>query len=240
MTAFDATHHPDAERISALLDGDLPARDQAAVAAHLDACAACAAVRDELRTIVSRAGALPERTPEADLWPGIERRIAAERVVPLPVRPRRVWELSLAQMAAAGILVALLSGGGMWLAISKHPIPPAPGTASSGSPVASTVVPHGVTAMPAGFDAHAYDSAIADLERVLREHRSELDTSTVRIIEQNLHLIDQATAQARTALAADPANPYLNDHLTEQLKRKVDLLRQATAVVAVQGGVLQR
>jgi len=70
---------------------------------------------------------------------------------------------------------------------------------------------------------------------VLREHRSELDPATVRVIEQNLLIIDQATAQARRALAADPANRYLNGHLAAQLVRKLTLLRQATALVAVRG-----
>jgi hypothetical protein len=141
-------------------------------------------------------------------------------------------------MAAAAVLVALLSAGTMWLVISRHPIPPAPGVSLPGG-VATSTVARSTAALPAGFDARRYDGAIADLERVLRAHRAELDTSTVRIIEQNLRTIDAATAQARAALAADPANPYLNDHLAEQLRRKVDLLRQATAVVAVQGGVLQ-
>ena len=88
---------------------------------------------------------------------------------------------------------------------------------------------------PAGFETARYDAAIADLERVLNEHRSELDPATVRVIEQNLLIIDQATAQARKALAADPANRYLNGHLAAQLMRKISLLRQATAIVAAHG-----
>ena len=45
-----------------------------------------------------------------------------------------------------------------------------------------------------------------------------------------------AAERARQALAADPASPYLNGHLATQLKRKLTLLRQATAVVAAQNG----
>ena len=69
----------------------------------------------------------------------------------------------------------------------------------------------------------------------MREHRRELDPATVRTIEQNLRIIDQATEQARRALAADPANPYLNSHLAAQLRLKADVLRQATALVATHG-----
>ena len=91
-------------------------------------------------------------------------------------------------------------------------------------------------AQPAAFETARYDAAIADLEQVLRDHRGELDPATVRVIERNLRVIDDATAQARQALAADPASPYLNGHLATQLKRKLTLLRQATAVVAAHSG----
>jgi RecA/RadA recombinase len=83
----------------------------------------------------------------------------------------------------------------------------------------------------ADFGFARYDAAIADLERVLSEHRRELDPATVRVIESNLRIIDRATAQARRALTADPANPYLNGHHAEQMRRKVELLRQVTALI---------
>ena len=86
--------------------------------------------------------------------------------------------------------------------------------------------------MPASFDEARYDAAVAELQRVLYEHRAELDTATVRILEQNLALIDRATEEARRALAADPANPYLHGHLAEQMMRKIRLLKLATEVVA--------
>ena len=39
-------------------------------------------------------------------------------------------------------------------------------------------------------------------------------------------------AEARRAVTADSANVYLNTHLAETMRRKVDLLRQAAALVA--------
>ena len=61
-----------------------------------------------------------------------------------------------------------------------------------------------------------------------------LDTATVRVLEQNLTLIDRAIAEASRAVAADSANVYLNTHLAETMRRKVDLLRQAVALVAAE------
>ena len=45
-------------------------------------------------------------------------------------------------------------------------------------------------------------------------------------------MIDQAIAQARQALDADPANSYLSSHLVEARRRKLDLLRRATALTS--------
>jgi hypothetical protein len=81
--------------------------------------------------------------------------------------------------------------------------------------------------------AQSYAAAVADLERVLAGGRSQLDSTTIRIIEQNLAVIDQAIAQAERALQADPANLYLNTHLAETMRRKLDLLRQAATLVPV-------
>jgi len=182
------------------------------------------------------AARLEPHAPPRDLWPGIAARIGAAPAR-RPTRAawrERMWSFTLPQLAAAGFLLALLSGGAMWFLLSRSAV----GTGREG-PVAlvPSLRPTTMTtgAVTASFDTRQYDSAIAELEGVLRQHRAELDTSTVRIIEQNLAVIDQATDQARRALAADPANPYLNGHLAEQMLRKVDLLRQATALVSAHG-----
>jgi hypothetical protein len=73
---------------------------------------------------------------------------------------------------------------------------------------------------------------VDDLERVLAEGRGRLDTATVRVLEQNLAIIDRAIAQARRAVAADSSNLYLNSHLAETMRRKIDLLRQAATLVS--------
>jgi hypothetical protein len=181
-----------------------------------------------------RAGALDDRQPAADLWAGIAERIGAERSgeragVPAgltPVLPlRRRFTFSLPQLLAAGIALAVFSAGGAWV---LHPGVPtiavqlAPGTTGT------------VPATPVGISgtAQSYDAAVDDLTRILAEGQGRLDTATVRVLEQNLSLIDRAIADAQRAVAADSANLYLNTHLAETMRRKVDLLRQAAALVA--------
>jgi anti-sigma factor RsiW len=214
------------EHLSEYLDGELTSADRAALEAHLETCTECPAVLDDLRRIVDRARAVEEYVPRRDLWPGIASRIGATPAA--TPRIGRRWSFSLPQLAAAAIFLMTLSGGTVWLLRSTAP---APGTA----PIATVTPPTGA---PAAINARnsasqSYAAAIADLERVLAGGREQLDTTTVRVIEQNLAAIDQAIAQAQRALLADSANLYLNTHLAETMRRKLDLLRQAATLVPV-------
>ncbi len=71
--------------------------------------------------------------------------------------------------------------------------------------------------------------AIADeidnLQRLLTERRSQLEPETVKVVEENLAIIDAAVAQARAAVARDPASGFLNERLENALHKKVQLLR---------------
>ncbi len=80
------------------------------------------------------------------------------------------------------------------------------------------------------FADQQYDAAVADLEGAVHKGRGRLDANTIAIVEHNLQIIDQAIAQARQALGADPANGYLSSHLVEARRRKLDLLRRAAAL----------
>ena len=82
----------------------------------------------------------------------------------------------------------------------------------------------------ANFADPQYDAAVADLKRALETGRDRLDPRTVTVLEENLAIIDGAIAQARQALAADPANTYLNNYLAEARRRKLELLRQVTGL----------
>jgi tetratricopeptide (TPR) repeat protein len=85
--------------------------------------------------------------------------------------------------------------------------------------------------LPVSYADPHYDEAIADLQQTLQDGRSQLDPETIRIIEVNLDAIDKAIDQCRQALAADPANLYLHNHLAEARQRKLALLRRAAEMV---------
>ena len=213
------------DRLSEYLDGELKGTERAFLEAHLERCEECAEALAGLRQVVRRARSLEDRPPAADLWTGIAERIGAPPRRAAVSRQRR-FSFSLPQLLAAGIALAVLSAGGAWvlhpvsLTVSVQPEPRAP----------AATVPATTVGTPSL--ARSYDTAVDDLERILAEGRGQLDTATVRVLEENLALIDRAIGQARRAVAADSANVYLNTHLAETMRRKIDLLRQAAALVA--------
>lgn len=214
------------ERLSEYLDEELPVADRAALEVHLKTCSECSAVLADLHRVVARARSMDVATPRRDLWPGIATRIGATPV--RAPRPARRWSFSLPQLAAAAVALMTLSGGAVWLTRSNISAPAAvPVAANSPSGTAPTAIPAGLTA------AQSYAAAVADLEQVLAGGRGRLDSTTVRVIEQNLAVIDRAILQAQQALNADPANIYLNTHLAETMRRKLELLRQAATLVPV-------
>jgi anti-sigma factor RsiW len=226
--------HSWTDRLSEYLDGGMRPKERAALEAHLASCPDCARALAELSAVVARAGRLPARAPAADLWPGIASRLEPRRA------PRSFgamlggWRVSFTvpQLAAAALALTLLSSGTMWLALSRRPAPiPAGSSAQRVGPSHEAETASGADGAVADFGFARYDAAIADLERVLALHRAQLDPATVRVVEENLRIIDRATAQARRALAADPANPYLNGHLADQMRRKVELLRQVASLI---------
>ena len=77
-----------------------------------------------------------------------------------------------------------------------------------------------------------YGREIEMLQNIVSRRRTQLDSSTVAIIEKNLQIIDAAIAQSRAALARDPASHMLDQQLTHALDQKVELLRTAAMLPA--------
>jgi uncharacterized protein YejL (UPF0352 family) len=182
-------------------------------------------------------------------------------VAPLSARmvSRRV-SLSLMQLAAAAVLLMAVSGGLVWSIVGRpealrynrtdadppgdaasanrrSPGDPSTISGSSRAPSRDEGDPvrrddYDIQAASLNFADQQYDAAVADLEKALNKGRGRLDASTIAIVEHNLQIIDQAIAQARQALAGDPANTYLSSHLVEARRRKLDLLRRAAALTS--------
>jgi hypothetical protein len=68
---------------------------------------------------------------------------------------------------------------------------------------------------------------IGRLRGVLSQRREDLDPATVAVLENSLKTIDKAVAEARQALANDPASRFLRDQLNKALEKKLGVLRTA-------------
>jgi hypothetical protein len=218
------------DRLSEYLDGTLSLVERVQVRRHLDECTSCAAVLAELRAVVARASDLRGDLPsDRDLFPGI---VAGIEGRPTPVSwvgepegvGRRAARASFGrpQRIAASVALLAVAGVGAWLA--RTGVTPVSEGTQAPQAAAASEEPLAV------FADERTDAVIAELENGLAENRSLLDPSTVGAIEANLAILDAALAEARLALAEDPGSTYLNHHLADTLRRKLQLLRDANAL----------
>jgi len=211
-------------RLSEYLDGELDSTERAAIEEHLATCGQCYAALADLRQVVAQAKSLEDTPPATDLWPGIRAGLTPARGAgvsrPGPARSRR-FSFTVPQLLAASIALILLSGGSAWLALRQGPT-------NTAEPVAVTRPQNSRDASWTG----STDIAIGELQAALTQNEKRLDSATVRIVRKNLAIIDRAIAEARMALRSDPGNAYLNLHLADTMRRKVELLRRVNELAA--------
>ena len=210
----------DTGNLSLYLDDELTPDARAQVDLHLAGCAECREILAELAMVIETAADLPgvDRAPAGDLWSGIAARTRPE--------PGRALSLSWMQAVAAGLVLAAISGGAVWMTMRGG----APSGVEEPAHVADRGPEPGTPAAPvtvANFADETYETAVKDLREALEKGRNRLDPQTIQVLERNLASIDQAIADARKALMADPANVSLNSYLAGVQRRKLDLLRTA-------------
>jgi hypothetical protein len=231
------THDAILERLDDYVDGELTPREERDVRRHLMACEGCRAEEAALRSLLAAAAELPEELlPERDLWSGIAPRLEsrstirereaaatgpAATVTPLLRSPRTGPWLRVAAM------VVLVAG----TAVTTHEWTKRSPTAEVLPPIAADpgVGDPGSTMALVAFEPveETYQSAIDELTGVLTAKRDELDPETVRVLEENLRVIDRAIAESRAALEADPASKHLSRMLNDAYNAKLGVLRRA-------------
>ncbi len=223
---MDKPHSHIVEQLSEYIDGELDAGTAADVEQHLAGCGDCRTLVTELRAVAARASSLVDTPPQQDLWDGVAAAIVTGPHAVRGIREvaRRRFSFTLTQLAAAGIALMVLSGGMVWLSSS--------GDSRADFPAAIGADRDLPAVAPVRLSETHYEGAIEDLEEILERGRAQLDAETVRVLEQNLKSIDAAIEECRSALAKDPANAYLNNHLAAARQRKLALLRRATALTA--------
>ncbi|HKV52875.1 MAG TPA: zf-HC2 domain-containing protein [Gemmatimonadaceae bacterium] len=240
--------------LSEYLESALDPAERTALESHAATCGRCRALLAELSAITTEAAALADLEPSRDLWPAIAQRISAP-VVALPnaavrrerqtsVRP---WYLAPASLAAAAAVLIAATASVTVLATRSGRAPAPIGRVAANNPVPAAQPIDSQIDIPApaprvtnasAFRSNAvpvqevYAREIAELDSIVRDRRSHLDSSTVAVIEKNLHIIDQAIAQSRAALARDPNSGFLHHQLNDALNQKISLLRTVALLPA--------
>jgi hypothetical protein len=242
--------HVSWDTLNEYVDGRLAPNERALAAAHLEACGGCREQLAGLRRLVAAASDAPaEIPPPEEAWTALRSRLEG-RPVPLHIAPedsievpartssapsvpvtRRTphalpspWRRRMTMAAAAVILVTVSFAAGARYIMLRGP--------SSVAPAAPDDVRFSSASFPADLRSveRDYDATIRELSEGLEAERAHLAPETVVALERSLAVIDTAIAEARSALARDPANAVLRDLFGRNYHQKVELLRRATAL----------
>jgi len=169
---------------------------------HIAECSACRETLRKVRELLAAARTLPrDIAPPAEVWTALRSRVGR-------TARRRTGSFWRAGWIAAAAAIVLFVGTAVIL------------PRNAGKAKASPVVLSNVD--------RTYSATLSELREALNAQRSTLAPTTVRIVERSLATIDTAIAEARAALASDPANQALVEILSAHYERKVELLQRAT------------
>jgi hypothetical protein len=182
----------------------------------------------ELEDLLARARALSrERTPERDLWSGIENRIENRIESRDRALERSPWSLTslfprpVVAMAMAVMLVSTTALSVLWWT-------------QQGGRNLDGANPFGAPRTDTQMAAIAQDlrerDGVADVHASIRElldaHRTELPPETLAILDENLRSIDRAIAEISLALEANPDHHALGFLLAEAYRSEAELLER--------------
>jgi anti-sigma factor RsiW len=215
------------EALVDLVDGRLDGAEERSVERHLEACANCRALVEDMRSIRAAAFMLDRHEPKAETWSKLQAAIAAEpkgRLLDMTPRHRSlpIW------LAAAAALI-LATGIGVWPLLNRAAAPH-DDTAPSASAGDAPATVESVTAEFEAAEKH-YQKAIDDLQTIANKDTGELDPQVAAVLQKNLTVIDQAITESRDALKAQPANQTAQSGLFDALRTKVALLQQTVELI---------
>ncbi|MDQ2666571.1 MAG: hypothetical protein M3Z05_11240 [Gemmatimonadota bacterium] len=218
------TDHPSFDQLCDLHDDALDVDAARVLRAHITDCASCTEQFSLLTTLGSATAALPATiAPPSDLWTEIKDELAPRRTTGRLEPVVRSYR----QLAAAAVVIALGSSALTVAMMDRsHGGASAPDIAAAGSRAPlPTFAP-----LPASLasEESGFTRSVDVLQRTLDERRDSLAPSTVATVERSLRVVDEAIAEARDALARDPANQALARLFASNYEQKIDLLRRAT------------
>lgn len=211
-----------ADALAALVEDALDPRDREPLDDHLAGCAACRDLLADLREIRSLAATLEPIDPPARAWHDVRRRIAAEDQ---PLGPRIAWPGSWSFGRAAVAGAAAMAAAILVIGPADLALPPSSDTPDHASRAADA-------ALEEIEGSHAI--AIREVEQRIGTG-APIPAPTRDVLTRNLALVDDAIAESRSAVEADPDAAIARERLQASLARKLTLLR-TMAALELEGG----
>ena len=202
--------------LAALVDDALDPRARPRLDAHLAGCEACRGLLTDLREIRALAATLEPIEPPAQVWHDVRHRIAAARHTPRPTTQwRHGWPLGAALAGAAAMAAFLLVIGPADLARSP----------------AGDATDPAVRAAEAALEAieRPHAAAIREIEQRIGTG-APMPAAAREVLTRNLALVDDAIAESRSAVAANPSAAIARERLQAGLAHKLTLLRTMAAL----------
>ena len=224
------------ELLSEYLDGTLGHTAHASVGAHIAACAACAAAREDFHAIIAVArearGQLFAPTDERALWLRVRNTVEAES---LPARARveparrsagfwsnlfgRRFELSLPQLAAgvAALVVAVASATALTV---RYAAPAAPAERAAGMRrvVADEFYPR------AYLEQH--QASLNYWEQRVQARKASWNPRMRASFDRSVYVLDQTVSDSLNDLRQNPHDEVAEEMLNSALRDKIELLRE--------------
>jgi hypothetical protein len=222
--------------LSEFADNELSSREYSEISLHLDSCTECREMLEDLKTILDACRIdvpLADQAPDSEaMWHEISENIAAEaskRQTKTKKRNRRVWNLSLPQLAASFASIAILAIGFTFVIVKYSEAPPSisdiPEQPSSFSRFLTYV---GLAESPrAQRDRRIqeFKVAIDYWERRIDAKRSQWDGHFKDSFDRNLKEIDRVVYEYSSALETNPNDELTHEMLEAALYEKEELLR---------------
>jgi hypothetical protein len=222
------------ELLSEFLDGTLGHAEHTAVGAHLAACAACAAAREDFHAIIAVArearGQLFAPTDERALWLRVREELEAES---RPVRAARAaagagfwsrlfgqrFELSLPQLAAGAAALVIVAVSVTALGLRFGSAPAGGGRAATVRLVVSDDY------YPRTY-LEPHEASMRYWEQRVAARKATWNPRMRASFDRSVYVLDQSVNDSLNDLRQNPHDEVAEETLNAALRDKIELLRE--------------
>lgn len=214
--------------IGEMVDSTLGPLRRAELELHLENCDACRALVGDLQRIAQAARSLDTLQPPARVWTQVAGRLQEEG----RVRPATPW-------AAARSHAVLALAAALVLAIGASLVFLVPESGPSRGPGPEATVPETASLAP-DDPAQSVASELALTEQHFQNaidyatrSNALVSGETAAVLQKNLLVVNQAIAESRAALDANPESTPARQSLYDALRQKIQFLQDTIALMNV-------